>query len=53
MVYTAALLAIGTMTAGTAHCANMYPESPEDPDQLKRARLRVGELVQQWVRGES
>ena len=34
---------------GTAHCANMYPESPDDPVQLKRARTEIGKLVHQWI----
>ena len=34
---------------GTAHCANMYPASQQDPQQLTRARLRVGQLVHRWI----
>ena len=38
---------------GTAHCANMYPEAPDDPVQLKTARRRIGQLVPQWIAGTS
>lgn len=34
---------------GTAHCANMYPDSPEDPPQLKQAREQIGELIGSWI----
>ena len=34
---------------GTAHCANMYPGSKDDPEQLKNARRRVGQLISEWV----
>ena len=34
---------------GTAHCANMYPASPEDPPQLKQARQTVGALISKWL----
>jgi hypothetical protein len=26
---------------GTAHCANMYPEREDDPQQLKQARSAI------------
>jgi Serine carboxypeptidase S28 len=26
---------------GTAHCANMYPEKEDDPQQLKQARSAI------------
>eukprot|EP00095_Tigriopus_kingsejongensis_P004313 maker-scaffold562_size136394-snap-gene-0.8 protein:Tk04313 transcript:maker-scaffold562_size136394-snap-gene-0.8-mRNA-1 annotation:"hypothetical protein BRAFLDRAFT_284130" len=35
---------------GTAHCANMYPERDEDPPQLKMARKKVLEKIQEWLR---
>lgn len=35
---------------GTAHCANMYPEDPEDPPQLKAARQAVGQKIGQWLK---
>ncbi|XP_064639695.1 putative serine protease K12H4.7 isoform X2 [Lineus longissimus] len=34
---------------GTAHCANMYPDSPDDPPQLKQARQKIEDLVGQWI----
>jgi hypothetical protein len=34
---------------GTAHCANMYPPSPQDPPALVAARRRIGELISKWV----
>nr|CAD7589926.1 unnamed protein product [Timema genevievae] len=34
---------------GTAHCANMYPSSPDDPPGLVAARLQILELVKQWL----
>ncbi|XP_059091857.1 putative serine protease K12H4.7 [Tigriopus californicus] len=35
---------------GTAHCANMYPESPEDPPQLKMARTKIFGMIQDWLK---
>lgn len=35
---------------GTAHCANMYPPSENDPPELKATRARVGELIGQWLK---
>ncbi|XP_012279543.1 putative serine protease K12H4.7 [Orussus abietinus] len=34
---------------GTAHCANMYPPSPDDLPQLKQARQQVGHLIGTWL----
>jgi len=34
---------------GTAHCANLYPPTDEDPQSLKDARLRIGELIKKWI----
>ena len=34
---------------GTAHCANMYPERPEDPPQLKMARRNVMLKIKEWL----
>nr|CAD7395996.1 unnamed protein product [Timema cristinae] len=34
---------------GTAHCANMYPSSPDDPPGLVEARLQIFELVKRWL----
>jgi len=38
---------------GTAHCANMYPASQDDPAQLVAARRRIGQLVHQWIQQAS
>jgi len=35
---------------GTAHCANMYPESPNDPPQLKQARVQILEQLTAWLK---
>ena len=34
---------------GTSHCADMYPDTPSDPEELTAARLRIGELVNTWI----
>ena len=34
---------------GTAHCANMYPPSPNDPPELTQARLNVTSAIQSWL----
>ena len=36
---------------GTAHCANLYPPSQDDPQQLTDARALVGKLIGQWISG--
>ncbi|CAG5133617.1 unnamed protein product [Candidula unifasciata] len=35
---------------GTAHCANMYPSTPEDPPQLVTARKEISDTIGQWLR---
>ena len=35
---------------GTAHCANMYPARDEDPQQLKNARIEIGNLIKEWLK---
>ena len=35
---------------GTSHCANLYPESEDDPEGLKDARRRIGSLIGKWIR---
>ena len=35
---------------GTAHCANMYPDSPSDPPQLKEARVKIEALIGEWLK---
>lgn len=34
---------------GTAHCADMYPGRDEDPQELKDARIKIGNLLQKWL----
>ena len=34
---------------GTAHCANMYPESEDDLPQLKKARMQIRAKIAQWL----
>ena len=36
---------------GTSHCANLYPESEDDPQGLKDARKQIGELIGKWIKG--
>jgi len=36
--------------SGTAHCANLYPPAEDDPQSLKDARSRVGQLISQWIK---
>uniref|UniRef100_T1HFX6 Uncharacterized protein n=1 Tax=Rhodnius prolixus TaxID=13249 RepID=T1HFX6_RHOPR len=34
---------------GTAHYVNMYPQSPRDPPQLVKARLRIYDHIGKWL----
>merc|ERR1719334_1049255 len=34
---------------GTSHCADMYPDSPDDPEEMTEARIEIGKLVKQWI----
>lgn len=34
---------------GTAHCANMYPASKDDPKELKEARSTIQKLIKGWI----
>ncbi|CAH2034557.1 unnamed protein product, partial [Iphiclides podalirius] len=34
---------------GTAHCANMYPASENDPPQLTEARLEIQQYLSTWL----
>ncbi|XP_060535811.1 thymus-specific serine protease-like [Cylas formicarius] len=34
---------------GTAHCANMYPETDGDPEELKKVRREVHRLIGVWL----
>ena len=35
---------------GTAHCANLYPPSQDDPQQRTDARTKIGNLIEQWIK---
>jgi len=35
---------------GTSHCSNLYPESSDDPDVLKEARKKIGDLIGMWIK---
>ena len=37
--------------ADAAHCADMYPDSPDDLPQLRDARLKIRRLIGQWYSG--
>lgn len=34
---------------GTAHCANMYPATPDDPPQLTQARIEISNTIGRWL----
>jgi pimeloyl-ACP methyl ester carboxylesterase len=35
---------------GTAHCANMYPDAPSDPPQLRAARKQILDQLTAWLK---
>ena len=35
---------------GTSHCADMYPNFPDDPEELQQARTRITQLVSTWIK---
>lgn len=35
--------------AGTAHCADLYPESKQDPPALTNARKTVAKYIKTWL----
>jgi len=35
--------------ADAAHCANMYPDSPDDLPQLRDARAKIHSLIGKWL----
>ena len=37
------------LISGAAHCANMYPDSDDDTQQLRDARRTVGQLIHKWI----
>ncbi|XP_023237167.1 putative serine protease F56F10.1 [Centruroides sculpturatus] len=41
--------AIAIYINGTAHCANMYPDSPDDLPQLRAARQEIKERIGLWL----
>ncbi|PIO71345.1 hypothetical protein TELCIR_06763 [Teladorsagia circumcincta] len=38
------------MIEGTAHCADMYPASPNDKPSLKAARTRIEKNLDAWIK---
>ncbi|XP_064456069.1 putative serine protease F56F10.1 [Ornithodoros turicata] len=34
---------------GTAHCADMYPDTPQDPPALREARKKIAQQVEKWI----
>ena len=38
---------------GTSHCVDMYANQPDDPEELVAARLRIGELIDKWIKEET
>ncbi|XP_065643422.1 putative serine protease K12H4.7 isoform X2 [Hydra vulgaris] len=40
---------ISVFINGTAHCANMYPSSPDDSAELIKARQFIGDLITKWL----
>merc|ERR1719483_1904450 len=34
---------------GTSHCANLYPAAEDDPQGLKDARKKIGNLIGLWI----
>ena len=33
----------------TAHCADMYPDSDSDPEELKQARQTISDTIGKWL----
>jgi len=40
---------VAVFIKGTAHCANMYPSSERDTEELKKARKLIGDIVSKWL----
>jgi hypothetical protein len=34
---------------GAAHCADMYPDVPDDPEPVRKARAIVRENIDKWL----
>ncbi|XP_066913299.1 putative serine protease K12H4.7 [Clytia hemisphaerica] len=43
---------IAVFIKGTAHCANMYPSSEDDSQELQDARQKIHDLVGKWLQEE-
>ena len=41
--------AVAIYINGTSHCKDMYADAPNDSDDLKAARLRIKEIVLEWI----
>jgi len=41
--------ATAVLIEGTAHCANMYPASEDDPPGLTEARKTISEKIGEWL----
>lgn len=37
------------MILATAHCADMYPDSASDPEELKQARKTISDTIGRWL----
>jgi len=37
------------VVTGTSHCADMYADDPADPEEMRAARQKIGELISQWI----
>jgi len=40
---------IAVFIKGASHCANMYPSSDKDSQELAQAKIKIGEIVKGWV----
>nr|ATU82939.1 secreted S37 peptidase protein [Pristhesancus plagipennis] len=49
ITYTKNPAAPAILIRGTAHCANMYPPSPNDSPQLTQARLHISNHIAKWL----
>ena len=46
---TSDLNAASPAISGASHCADMLPSDPDDSQEMKEAKKRIGALVSQWV----
>ena len=49
VVASSLLVANANQYPGTSHCADMYPASGSDPEELTLARENIGNLLKEWV----